>query len=245
MGSKLYKPVTFCLIFFVCFLLFCSHASAKQCTCQDEIADLQFHLESNEMYYKIWLRELENYKFDRSGIVNNDEVGAMVTRVNDAFQGAVIHRQHPSEADIPPEDLEKIYPLGNRKLFPDYVNPLCWDYYCDISCQLVQKHEQRHAVFDKKISPLTFLSFIIDKKGQAEYVAESEVDAYAYQIGLQKTELEKKKKTCLTDYECSYTEEIFDNAVDCVNHCPQSLLHFGKLCLQIDKKTGKYTGYAV
>gem|GEM_PF-2740060 len=245
MASKLYRPVSFCLIIFLCFLLFFSHVSAKQCSCEEEIQDLEFHLESDQFLFNGFMNELGKINFpDLYGESGPADPNDLQERVGAAYANAGINRQHRPTEQIPPDVENKMNPIGNRKLFRNsgYVNPLCWIYYCDISCQLVQKHEQQHDVFDRNIFLPTFL--YIQTFKETEYVAESEVDAYRYQISLTKDEIEKRNKQCQQyEYECEYTGTRWNNAVSCVNNCHQSLLHFGKLCREIDKKTGEYTGY--
>jgi len=246
-ASQLPKLISYgVLIFMLCLVTF-PKAAAKQCTCEQEIQELREHIAMNQQLLAAFQTQSGNYKFpdlyDTAPAPDPDELGSRVRCT--VFGQCGTGGQSEGQGSAPgPDPLV----MGNRVAFRNTggINPACWNTYCDITCSLIGRHEGFHDAYDTAHASLPRMLWmaLVAKQSYAEYTAESEVYAYRNHIVLEQEELNKRLKECRFEYECSYTEAKYPTATMCVNNCPQSLKHFGRLCLEMDKETGIYTGNA-
>lgn len=246
-ASPLPKLIVFCVLVFVFSWVIFPNAAARQCTCEQEVQELKQHIAMNQQLLAAFQVQSGNYKFpniyDTAPASNPDELGSRVKC--SVFGQCGSGGQPGGQAGASgPDPLV----MGNRVTFraTGGINPACWNAYCDITCTLIGRHEEFHDTYDTihgSLPRMLWMTFVA-RQSHAEYTAESEVDAYRNQISLEQEKLKIWLKKCGFEYKCSYTGEKFNDAVTCVINCPQSLKHFGRLCLEVDKETGIYTGNA-
>jgi hypothetical protein len=121
------------------------------------------------------------------------------------------------------------------------LDPQFQEENCDSIVNGVKAHENAHRVYNiAELLPVLFA----DQRLMAKILAESEIYARDKEEAFLKHELNELKKKCGT-WRCKCTGVLFQTATACAQGCPApSLACIAPTCLEIDPKTGKWTGKA-
>jgi len=120
---------------------------------------------------------------------------------------------------------------------------------CPIVWQSTEVHERSHKLFDDAMygDPIGndewLLRFVTFRAGK-DY-ALREVLGHEAQVDFLKAQLYELEQKCTKAWKCKCTNTSFETLAECAKACPRpSLACIAPTCLEIDRKTGKWTGRA-
>jgi len=133
----------------------------------------------------------------------------------------------------------KVTPEGGTEVNPELENQ-----YCDEVVRAVNDvHEAEHNKFKftHMVPILVGVAFGHPYMAMIRNFAITEVGAHEAEKEYLEREVRKLEQDC--KWRCRCTQEMYYTAVDCAADCPRATLRcIAPTCLEIDPKTGKWTG---
>jgi hypothetical protein len=168
------------------------------------------------------------------------------------YPSSLINKQMDGYTDwaknrLPEEFKQKMGYAATISVSPDLMNPNQIDkkkmaaYKKSIPCRdlldSVEAHENYHIQRTKDIeSGKQKLSSAVD-------IAQEEVPAYEAGLQVLRKTRERLKNECQGNWKCRCNGQMYKTPGECANSCPHASLRcIAPTCLEIDPKTGKWTG---
>jgi hypothetical protein len=215
------------VLFALGFLIQTQTAFAAPCECKD-IPSFKRRIQEVTRYLEAWRSVLAD--------CYSDNPPKDFQQTKQRFDKYAFGGERPPDV----KDAGKVNPVDTQ------VTPEFEQMYCDTIVKAVKDvHEGDHNTFMwiHALPILVGVSFGNPYTTLIRNTALTEVEAHTAEKEFLEQELAKLEERCKGNWKCRCNQQMYPSAVACAGSCPRATLScIAPTCLEIDPKTGKWTG---